>query len=68
MSTNKLFAIVLLLVGAALLYWGFDASDSLASEVSEAVEGAPSEKSIGLMVTGGLVALGGVFFLMRRGH
>jgi hypothetical protein len=68
MSTNKLFAIVLLLVGAALLYWGFDASDSFASEVSEAVEGAPSDKSIGLMVTGGLIALAGVFFLMRRGH
>jgi hypothetical protein len=68
MSTKTLFAVLLLLAGAALLYWGFDASDSFASEVSEAVEGAPSNKSIGLMVTGGLVALAGVFFLMRRGH
>jgi capsule polysaccharide export protein KpsE/RkpR len=68
MSTNKLFAIVLLLLGAGLLYWGFDASDSFASEVSEAVEGTPSEKSIGLMVTGGVIALVGVFLLMRRGH
>lgn len=68
MSTNTLFAIVLLLVGAALLYWGFDASDSFASEVSKTVQGAPSDKSIGLMVAGGAIALAGVFFLMRRGH
>lgn len=68
MSTKTLFAVVLLLLGAGLLYWGFDASDSLASEVSEAVEGAPSDKSIGLMVTGGLIALVGIFVLMRRGQ
>ena len=68
MSTNKIVAIVLLLVGAALLYWGFDASDSFASEVSEAVQGAPSDKSIGLMVAGGVSALIGIFFLMRRGQ
>ena len=68
MSTNKIVAIVLLLVGAALLYWGFDASDSFASEVSEAVQGAPSDKSIGLMVAGGVSALVGIFFLMRRGQ
>jgi hypothetical protein len=68
MSTNKILAIVLLLVGAALLYWGFDASDSFASEVSEAVQGAPSDKSIGLMVAGGVSALIGIFFLMRRGQ
>lgn len=68
MSTNKILAIVLLLVGAALLYWGFDASDSFASEVSEAVQGAPSDKSIGLMVAGGVSALVGIFFLMRRGQ
>ena len=68
MSTNKILAIVLLLVGAALLYWGLDASDSFASEVSKTVQGAPTDKSIGLMVAGGVSALLGVFFLMRRGQ
>jgi hypothetical protein len=35
-----MISLVVLSIGVAILLWGFDASDSFASEVSEGVEGA----------------------------
>jgi uncharacterized membrane protein len=67
MSRNAMISLVVLIIGVALLFWGFDASDSFASEVSEVVEGAPSNKSIALMVVGALLAVVGLFGLIRRG-
>lgn len=68
MPPSAVVSIVILAIGAVLLVWGFNASDSLASEVSEAVQGAPSDKSIALMVIGGLFAAVGVVGLVRRAH
>jgi uncharacterized membrane protein len=68
MPRSAVVSIVILAIGAVLLVWGFNASDSLASEVSEAVQGAPSDKSIALMVIGGLFAAVGVVGLVRRAH
>jgi hypothetical protein len=65
---SRMLATIVLIVGLALLFWGFDASDSFASEVSEAVEGTPSNKSMGLMLVGGLLAVVGLFGLLRRGR
>ncbi|MDR2981266.1 MAG: DUF3185 family protein, partial [Puniceicoccales bacterium] len=42
---NKPLSIALLIVGVILLVYGFSASDSLSSNVSEAVHGAPSDKT-----------------------
>ena len=66
MQRNALVAIVLLVIGVALLVWGLNASDSLSSEVSEAFEGAPSNKSIALMAIGGLIGVIGLVKLLRR--
>lgn len=63
---NKPFALALLVVGIVLLVMGFNASNSLSSEVSEAVQGTPSDKSIWLLVGGGAAALVGGISLMRR--
>jgi len=68
MSRNLLFSIVLLVVGIAVLLWGFDVSNSLSSEVSEAVQGAPSNKALMLMILGGLLTLGGLVGALRRAH
>jgi hypothetical protein len=68
MSRNSLISIVVLFIGIVLLFWGFDASESFASEVSEAIEGAPSNKSIALIVVGALLAVVGLLGLVRRAH
>lgn len=59
-------AIVLLVAGIALLVWGISASESLSSETSELIQGAPSNKAIILMVIGGIVAGFGLTKLLRR--
>ena len=44
--------IALLVVGVILAVFGVRASESLSSNVSTAVTGAPTNRSIGLLVTG----------------
>ncbi|TVR52494.1 MAG: DUF3185 family protein [Puniceicoccaceae bacterium] len=52
----KSIAIALVIVGVVLMLFGFNASESIQSEVSEAVTGTPSNHSIWLFALG-LVAL-----------
>lgn len=64
---NRALAIALLVVGIVLLIMGFNAAESVSSEVSEAVQGTPSDRSIWLIVGGILAALiGGISLLRRR--
>jgi hypothetical protein len=63
---NRTLSIALLVVGIILLVWGLNASGSFASEVSEAVSGAPSNRSIWLIVLGALATIIGGLGLIRR--
>jgi hypothetical protein len=66
---NKTFSIVFLVVGLVLLVYGFNASDSVASSVNEAVTGTPTDRSMWLIILGAVGAVvGGVgLFAGRRG-
>lgn len=64
---SKIPAIAFLIVGVILLVFGFNASESVASEVSNAVTGAPTDKSIWLIALGALgVLVGGFWLFVRR--
>jgi len=63
---NKLFGLLLLIVGGALLYYGWQAHESVASTAANAVTGAPTSKSIWLLAGGAIVALAGLGALFRR--
>lgn len=67
-SMNKTISLVFLVVGVVLLIYGLNSSDSVASEVSEAVTGTPTDKSMWLVILGavGVVAGGVGFFAGRR--
>ena len=53
--------LIALISGVVLVIFGLNASDSLSSAISEMVTGAPSEKSLLLIVLGALLLLyGGV--------
>lgn len=65
MPRSNAFSWILLAVGIALLVWGFNASESLASETSELFEGAPSNKAIALLVLGGIIGAAGLINLLR---
>jgi hypothetical protein len=53
---NKPLGIALLVVGVALLIFGFNAADSFASDFSRFFSGHPTDKSMWLML-GGLASL-----------
>ena len=65
MNNGRIIGLVLLLVGAALLFYGFSASESVSSEFSELFQGAPSNKAIWLLIAGAVVAVIGIVQLAR---
>jgi len=62
---NKPLSLVLLVIGAILLFYGFRAGDSVGSDVSRAVTGTPTDKSIWLLVGGAIAGVAGLFGLLR---
>ncbi len=64
---NRIASLALLIVGVLLLLFGLNASDSVASNISETVSGTPTDKSIWLIVLGVLgIISGGLGFIFRR--
>ncbi|WP_414661585.1 DUF3185 family protein [Horticoccus sp. 23ND18S-11] len=64
---SKIPSLAFLIVGVVLLIFGINASDSVSSSVTEAVTGAPANKTIWLIALGiiGIIA-GGAGLVMRR--
>jgi uncharacterized membrane protein len=63
---NKGIGIALLVVGIVLVIYGFNASNSVSSSVSQAVTGSPTNKTMWLLLGGtAAVIVGGVMSLGR---
>ena len=62
---NKGLAIALLVVGIILIIYGVNASNSFNSDVSRFFTGAPTDKSIWLMIGGAFTAGAGFIGLFR---
>jgi len=60
-------ALAILIVGIVLLILGVNASDSVGSSISEAVNGAPTDKSMWLLGLGILVTVVGAAGMVRSG-
>ena len=66
-AMNKSLSLAFLVAGVVLLVFGLNSSDSVASSVSEAVTGTPTDKSMWLIVLGAVgVVAGGVGFFAGR--
>ena len=63
---NKALGIALLVVGVVLTILGINASESLSSDVSRFFTGAPTEKSIWLLIAGIGSGIVGLFLSLRR--
>ena len=63
---NKIIGLVLLLVGVVLLYFGYQAYQSVGSEISQALSGTPTDKAMVLLIGGGVTTVVGLVFLLRR--
>lgn len=58
-------SLAMLIVGLVLLIWGVNASESVTSTISEAFDGAPSDKAIWLLSGGLLLSILGLAGLVR---
>ncbi|OAM87515.1 DUF3185 family protein [Termitidicoccus mucosus] len=63
---SKPLSIALLVIGIILLVFGYNASQSVSSNISETVQGAPSNKAIWLITTGVIATLVGILGLVYR--
>jgi hypothetical protein len=56
--------LALLIVGIILIIWGFNATESLNSEVTEFFSGTPSNRAIWLLAVGAGSTIAGLFSLL----
>ena len=64
-TMNRIPALAILIIGIVLLILGISASDSIGSDISEIFSGAPSDKSIWLLVLGLLGTVTGAIGMLR---
>ena len=62
---SRFLGLIFLIVGAVLLYYGWQAHQSVASAASNAVVGTPTNKSMWLLSLGAIAGLWGLFWLFR---
>lgn len=63
MINNKMIGIALLIIGAGLLFWGYDIYDSAGSQVSRAISGEAPMKAYVMLVGGAVCAVLGILKL-----
>lgn len=67
MNTNKLIAIILLALGAFLLYMGYQSSQGLDDQISEAFTGNFTDQTIWYLIGGGIAVVAGLVMIARKG-
>lgn len=60
MGTGRIVGLALLIIGAGLIFYGIEAGDSLSSRFSRFFQGAPSDKSIWMLIAGVVCAVIGI--------
>lgn len=62
---TRIVGIVLLVVGAILLYFSYEASQSLVSEVSEMATNQPTDNTIWYLIGGVAAVIIGLYAIIR---
>jgi hypothetical protein len=62
---NRPVSLILLVVGVILTIYGINASNSVGSDLSKAFTGAPTDKSMWLLIGGAVLAIIGLVGTLR---
>lgn len=63
MKNNKIIGIVLFVIGAGLLFWGYDIYDSAGSQINRAIGGEAPMKAYALLIGGAVCVMLGILKL-----
>ena len=63
---NRTIGAALSVVGIRLMVYGFDASDAVISDISRAFTGAPTNKTLWLLLGGSLSVVIGMALIFQR--
>ena len=66
MINSRLIGIGLLALGAILLYFGVNATDSAVEEIGEAFTGRYSDETMMYLIGGGVAVAAGLFLLLKK--
>lgn len=66
MNQNKIIGIVLLVIGAIALYFGFNATNAPMEEVTEAFTGRYSDQTMLYLIGGAVAGIAGMVMLFRK--
>jgi hypothetical protein len=66
MSTNKIIGLVLLILGAVLVFFGLNAADAPLEEASEALTGRYSDETMYYLIGGAVAAVVGIVLLIKK--
>lgn len=66
MANNRTMGIILLVVGVILLYFGFQASESLGDQVHQTLTGRFTDSTMWYVIFGAAATIAGAALLMRK--
>ncbi len=63
---EKLIGVALLVAGIGLLIWGYNLYSAFSSHVARFVTGSPTDKTMIVLIAGGVCTALGAFLLLRK--
>lgn len=66
LPVGKLVGILLLVIGAGLVYWAYQLSDSIASQLTETFSGSMPEEVMIRYIAGAAGVAAGAYLLLRK--
>lgn len=66
MGNPKLLGIVLLVVGLILLFFGWQSTESVGEQLTEAVTGRFTEQTMLYLIGGAVAAIAGLYIIVTR--
>lgn len=62
----KIIAIVLMVTGVGLAFWGYQASDSVGSQITKAFSGSDSDKVMTFYISAAISFVVGLFLFIKK--